>query len=131
MPSCRIRRFLEESILLSEYRDSVQAKQAEEAAFASMVWWLAGAFGVSPATSRIRLDQTGFTRLPDQAVKKSGLYDPVPVPAPVKRTARERRNEEVLADWEERRLDPEYIFPGHVNKPVKKKRRVRHAREKA
>ncbi len=131
MPSHRVRNLLEDSVLLPEYRDSVRAKQSEDSAFKYMVWRLAGAFRVSPVTARIRLDQTGFIRLPDLAEKRSSIYDLAAISPQVKRTARERWDEEVFAEWEAHRLDPEYIFPGHVNKSVKKRKRNRHASEKA
>lgn len=131
MPSHRVRRFLEESILISEYRDRVRTKQPEEAAYRYLVRGLAGAFRVSPVTAGIRLDQIGFTRLPDQAMRKPCIYNLPHTLAPVRKTERERRNEETLADWEDRRLDPEYIFPGIIYKSVNKKRRIRRAGEKA
>jgi len=131
MPRHRVRRFMEESILFPEYQDSVRAKQPEEVAYEILVSRLAGVFKVSPTTARIRLEHTGFQRLPNLSVKKPSQYNLLPIPEPIKKSARERRNDEILADWENRRLDPEYIFPGPINKTVKKKRRISHAREKA
>ncbi len=125
MPEHRVKGMLEESVLLREYRDSVQAKRLEPKAFDRFVRALAGAFRVSQATARIRLEHVGFKRLSDQSERVPSPFDLLAPAALLSDAARECLDAAAIADWEDKHFDPDYIFPRSLYNSVTKRGRSR------
>ena len=123
MPKHRIDQFLKESDILSEYQDSVKAKQFEERAYRRFVMQLADAFKVSETTAKIRMANMGFKRLSDLSERMISPYDDEAKNGQKRSQTLDFLNEETLQDWEDKYLDPEYIFHAGINKNVNKRQR--------
>ena len=123
MPKHRIDQFLKESDILSEYQDSVKAKQFEERAYRRFVKQLADAFKVSDTTAKIRMANIGFKRLSDLSERMISPYDDEAKEGQKRSQTLDSLNEDTLLDWEDKYLDPEYIFHAGINKNVNKRQR--------
>ena len=105
MPEKRVSLVLEKKGYKDTYFEQVMAGCAESTAYNQLINRLAGAFRVSTAVAKIRLEKRGFERLPDLHKPKPNLWsDWIPPPQkPARMSKEERRLERIELALEKRR----------------------------
>ena len=105
MPEKRVSLVLEKKGYKDTYFEQVLAGYAESTAYNQLINRLAGAFRVSTAVAKIRLEKRGFERLPDLHKPKPNPWsDWIPPPQkPARMSKEERRLERIERALEKRR----------------------------
>ena len=105
MPEKRVSLVLEKKGYKDTYFEQVMAGYAESTAYNQLINRLAGAFRVSTAVAKIRLDKRGFERLPDlRKPKPDSWLDWTPeLKKPARMSKEERRLERIERALEKRR----------------------------